>query len=99
MSASSGPRSWWELHLRKARGEALTEQELREYDQEMARQDREAPPLTGDLGELRNLREKVLALAQGNATLRNRIGELENEIKAVEQSLGRQAREALGVAE
>ena len=52
MSAPIGAQNWWELHLRKARGEALTEQELQQYEAQVARQDREVPPLTVDLDEL-----------------------------------------------
>jgi len=88
MSAPIGAQNWWELHLRKARGEALTEQELQQYEAQVARQDREVPPLTVDLDELRSLREKMFSLARENVTLRNRIGELENEIRFVEQALG-----------
>ena len=36
------PRIWWDWHLRKARGETLSEQEQQLYDAEVARQDREA---------------------------------------------------------
>ena len=48
--------SWWELHLRKARGETLTQREQQLYDAETARQDQEAQPLKSDLETLKSLR-------------------------------------------
>jgi hypothetical protein len=35
--------AWWQLHLRKARGEVLSPDEQQRYDAEMARHDQEAP--------------------------------------------------------
>jgi hypothetical protein len=91
--------AWWELHLRKARGEALSEQEQQLYDAELARQERDASPLHVDLASLRSLRDQVTSLARTNADLRGRVAELEQEIGHVEQSLSQKTREALGVGE
>ncbi len=90
---------WWELHLRIARGETLSEQEQQLYDAEVARQDREAPPLKTDLESLRTMREQVLALGRDNVELRSRVDELEREIRRVEHALSAETRQALGVGE
>jgi hypothetical protein len=90
--------SWWDLHLRKARGEALSESEQALYEAEMARQDRQAP-VPGNLEALKTLRATVTALATENADLRDRLTRLEAEVRAVEQALSRQTREYLGVRE
>jgi hypothetical protein len=66
--------AWWELHLRKARGETLSEQEERLYAAEAARQDQDAPPLQGDL-------QGQAALCQEKDALRARVSELEKEIQ------------------
>jgi len=84
MNQLLSPLNWWELHQRKARGEALSEQEECFYEAELARQDREAPPLRSDLTELKKMREQVQALACDNANLRDRVSELEKEIHTVE---------------
>jgi hypothetical protein len=88
--------SWWELHLRKARGEALSKAEQQVYDAELARQDQAAPL---PLASLKKLREQAGVLETENAALRQRLHELEREIRAVERALSRQTREALGVPE
>ena len=67
---------WWDLHLRKARGETLSENEQQFYEAELARQDREAPPLKSDLETLKQLREQVLALASVNGELRKWVGRM-----------------------
>jgi hypothetical protein len=64
------PPWWWELHLRKARGEQLSEEEQSRYDAEMTRQD-QAAPLEVDLETTCQL------LQEENETLRRRIAELE----------------------
>lgn len=97
MSHTVDARVWWELHLRKARGEALTESEQCLYDAELARQDREAPSLRGDLNTLKELRSEAARLASANDKLRSRLAALEGEITAVENSLSKETREVLGV--
>src|SRR5262245_33706470 len=94
---TSEPPGWWELHLRKARGEALSEEEQRAYDAELARQEREAPPLMSDLDSLRKLREQVLQLARANAELGARVRELEGEVQRLERALSKETRRAIGV--
>ncbi len=74
-------RIWWELHLRKARGETLSEQEEQFYSAEATRQDQEASPAVRDLDDLKKLREQTLALAGANRELQGRVQELEAEIR------------------
>ncbi len=90
---------WWRLHLRKARGETLSDQEQQLYDEELARQESTAPPLQSDLEGLKQLRQRVLALASDNADLRSRLSELDKEIHRLEQSLSQATRQVLGVGE
>jgi predicted RNase H-like nuclease (RuvC/YqgF family) len=97
MTQSVDPRLWWELHLRKARGETLSEAEQQLYDAETARQDRQAPPLASDLQALKELRDQVRALARDNTALRARLSDLDAEIRRVEAALSRETRQALGV--
>ena len=73
-------RIWWELHLRKARGESLSEQEERFYAEEVSRQDQEAAPLTNDFASLMEMRAKFLVLRGENRDLRKRISEIEEDI-------------------
>ena len=42
-------QEWWELHLRKARGETLSDGEQRAYQDELARHEEQSPPLLIDL--------------------------------------------------
>ncbi len=72
MSQDAEQPNWWELHLRKVRGEALSESEQRRYEEEMARQDREAP-LKSDVETLKKVRTTATALAQESAQLRARL--------------------------
>ena len=90
-------KAWWELHLRKARGEALSDSEQTLYESELARQDREASPLSCDMDTLKQLRVQAGKLERTNADLRSRLTMLEKEIEAVEKSLSDEARTALGV--
>lgn len=97
MSDSVLAAGWWELHLRKARGQALAPEELRRYEAELSRQDGEAAPLNCGLAALITMRADLAQLGQANAALRSRLGELDDEVRAVEKSLSRETREALGV--
>jgi uncharacterized membrane protein YccC len=90
--------SWWDLHLRRARGATLTEEEQEKYDAEITRQDRD-DKLPQNLENLKRLRAEVWRSAQENVQLRARVAALENEIRSVERSLSKQTREVLGVAE
>ena len=91
--------NWWGLHLRKARGERLSEEEEDFYDSELARQDREAPALQNGIEVLKKMRAQLAELGKVNDELRSRWTELNQEIRVVEQSLTQKTREALGVKE
>ncbi len=97
MNDIQNPAGWWELHLRRARGEALSAEEMQIYQSELTRQDAQASPLNGDLGALRKLRTDLAGLGAENAILRSRLSGLDQEIRLVEKSLSRETREALGV--
>jgi hypothetical protein len=97
MNDIQNPAGWWELHLRKARGEALSAEEMQIYQSELTYQDAYAPPLNGGLGALRKLRTELADLGTENAALRSRLSELDQEIRLVEKSLSEETREALGV--
>jgi predicted RNase H-like nuclease (RuvC/YqgF family) len=84
------------MHLRQARGEVLSESERAIYDAEIARQEQQIP-VRGNLEALKALRTTVTALAEENAALRERLGRLEAEVRALEQALNEPAREFLGV--
>jgi predicted nucleic acid-binding Zn-ribbon protein len=92
-------QTWWELHLRKARGETLPDEDERAYQAELARQEEQAPPLPIDLAALKQLHEEFLTLSRENHGLQSRLAELENEIRRVEQQLSRETRQAIGITE
>jgi hypothetical protein len=92
-------QTWWEMHLRKARGEVLSAEDERAYQDELTRQEERATPLTTDLAVLKQLHEEFLALSHENHELRTRLAALENEIRRVEQQMSREARQAIGIAE
>jgi hypothetical protein len=99
MNEALSSQAWWPLHLRKVRGEALTDEERRVYEAELARLDGAAPSLGGGIGALRKLRGELVMLARTNQDLRSRINELDCEIRVIEKSLSDETREALGVKE
>jgi hypothetical protein len=76
-------QTWWELHLRKARGETLSAEEERVYQAELTRQESKATPLTIDVAALKQLHEEFLTLSGENHELRTRLANLENEIPRV----------------
>ncbi len=86
---------WWELHVKKARGEGLSEEEEQRYGAELAKQDQDSGP--GDIGLLQKLRMEVVSQADENAMLRARIAGLEAEIQTLENALSKQTKELLGV--
>lgn len=97
MSEASKQSPWWDLHLRKARGETLSAVEQACHDSEINRQDREALPLRTDLESLKAMRDQVTALSEANAELRDRIANLARQIRDTEQALDERTRTALGV--
>lgn len=93
----SNSNSWWELHLRKARGETLSAREQKQYESELASHDQQAS--IQDLEHLKQLRAHVASSEKENAQLRKRIAELENEIQTIEMALQQKTRALLGVPE
>lgn len=89
--------SWWELHLRKCRGESLTAAEQEQYESELAVQDQ--PVAVHNLEHLKQLRLQVATAENENDQLRNRIVDLEKEIQSVEQALSQRTRKLIGVPE
>jgi hypothetical protein len=89
-------RSWWNLHLRVARGETLTSNQQKEYEiglSEMhALEDK-----TGDISRLREKRSEVLGLEAEHESLQQRSSSLEAEIAALELAMNANTRELLGV--
>jgi len=71
MNPSIDHHAWWELHLRKARGEALSEQEEQWYTAEVARQRLTRRAQVYDLEDLKKMREQSLALREENEALRH----------------------------
>jgi cell division protein FtsB len=98
MNEKLDPKSWWQLHLRNARGETLSESERQQYEAELHRQESEAKPFTSDLGKVKQLRAQAAELKLASVELRTRLSDLEHEIDAVEDSLSETARSALGVS-
>ena len=98
MQQQSASASWWDLHVRAARGEQLSHAEQQEYEAALAQQDR-AALLRSDLDELRRLRASVASLSQENAQLRARADRLDHEIRELERNLDQPTRELLGVTE
>jgi predicted RNase H-like nuclease (RuvC/YqgF family) len=98
MSQETDKPAWWVLHMRKVRGEPLSEAEQKFYDEEMARQDA-AAPLKSNIETLKKMRETVLALAQESMALRAQVERLEQQVQAVERALSSRTRELLGVQE
>jgi len=96
MSQTLRPQEWWDLHIRKARGEALNAGELRFYEEESARQDRDAPPLHLNLQEIRQVRESLADLSRTNSTLRVRLDVLQNQVDQIEQAMSQEIRETIG---
>jgi hypothetical protein len=90
--------SWWDLHLRAARGEQLSPAEREEYEAAIAQQDH-SPRSKSDLAELKRLRMLVESLTDENTLLRSRVDGLLQEIRLLERNLNRETKELLGVSE
>lgn len=55
--------TWWDLHLRNARGESLSDAERLRYDAELMRQDRNDPTRRGWQG-MKDVRNQAIALGK-----------------------------------
>ncbi len=65
----------------KSAGEALSEEDQRRYDAELARPTREASALRTGLASLKSLRDQALAAALTHSELRRRVAELDEHIR------------------
>ena len=91
-------RTWWALHLRAARGEALSQDERARYEEGLRALHREES-LDADLPALRRARDAAAAAEAACAQLRARREALADDIAALEAALSDRARQALGVAD
>jgi hypothetical protein len=90
--------TWWKLHLRAARGEALSAEETVAYERGLQVLDRKEI-LDGDLAELRRAREAVKGADARRAELQTRHATLAAEIATLEGSLSKRTKQLLGVAD
>lgn len=98
MSNNTQKGTWWDLHLKVARGEKLTDQEKQLYDAEMSQHDQIGSHLS-NIDLLKKLRAEIATLSQQNEQMRAHITSLEAEIKTIEKRLSKETRELLEVQE
>jgi hypothetical protein len=95
MMGESTFQTWWELHVRVARGESLTAEESAFYDSH--RHDLE----TGEQSQLvlgaKHARDDLTALESERSQLEQRRQELDAEIRLLESRMGEETRRLLGV--
>lgn len=99
MHSEPSQPSWWELHVRAARGEQLSPLEQAEYESALAQHDQAPVVVKTDIEELRRLREVTRSLAQANVQLRARVDALLQEARRLESNLNQKTQELLGVTE
>ncbi len=87
--------AWSALHLRKARGESLTDEERAVYEAGL-RELEAGESYPRDLEELRRLRAELTRLKVENAELEARSAALDRQIAALEANLDPRVRELLG---
>jgi septal ring factor EnvC (AmiA/AmiB activator) len=88
--------AWSALHLRKARGESLTDEERAVYEAGL-RELEAGESYPGDLEELRRLRAELQRLRAEHAELEAQRAAFDQEIARLEANLSRRAKELLGV--
>jgi predicted RNase H-like nuclease (RuvC/YqgF family) len=88
--------SWWNLHIRIARGETLTSGQQKEYEAGLSEMHAQED-VSGDIGRLRKKRSEVLSLEAEHESLQQRSSSLETEIAALESAMNANTRELLGV--
>lgn len=88
-------QTWWELHVRVARGESLTAEERTVYQSQLHdfETDEESQLLLG----AKHAREDLTALESERSQLEQRRQELDAEIRLLESRMGQQTRLLLGV--
>jgi|CXWL01.1.fsa_nt_gi cell division protein FtsB len=87
---------WWVLHVRRARGESLSQEEMATYESELKRlHDDEI--LAEDLPALRQARQAVIDLDRRCDQLQTRRQNLKQEIARLESALSDETRQQLGI--
>lgn len=86
---------WWQLHVRVARGEPLTDEDQHIY--EAGRLEIEKAENFGGLAFAKQAREEIVALDAERVRLEQRRKQLDSEIAALESCLSDPARQFLGV--
>ena len=89
-------QTWWRLHLRSTRGDALDAEEQATYERGL-NELHETEHIAGDAAALREKRAQVARLRADNADLSARRQRLDQEIAALEQVLSLGLKEVLGV--
>jgi hypothetical protein len=89
-------RTWWELHLRVARGESLNPEEVAAYEVGL-KQLHQEESLSDKVATLRQLRANVVTLETEQERLQARRNKLEAEIAVLETLLNQQTAQLLGV--
>lgn len=88
-------QTWWELHVRVARGESLTAEESAVY--QSGRQDLESGEESQLLLEAKHARDDLKALESERSELERRRQELDAEIRLLESRMGQETSRLLGV--
>jgi hypothetical protein len=89
-------KAWWNLHIRVARGETLTQAEQQVYEAGVQSLDREER-ISGDLTRLKALRARVSELEAENGRLREQRRLLDEQIAAIESHLSAETQQELGI--
>lgn len=87
-------RDWHTLHVRRARGESLSNSEQRIYEQGLTQRESEESFVV-DLTVLLNLRESLNALEARKRQLGEQYENLSHQIEQIEQTLDEKTRRAI----
>ncbi len=78
---------WWQLHLRMAKGETLSEEKLSLYNNGLAEQHLAEEDINEDLVKrLQQLRGQLNKLAEGNSSLHRQQEQLDQKIAVLESA-------------
>jgi hypothetical protein len=95
MSETRIDPAWRALHLRKACGEALSDEERAAYEAGL-REIQQTEGFPGDIEMLRQLRAEIARLKAEHAELQAREAELDRQMAALEARLSPEVRALLG---
>lgn len=87
---------WSALHLRKVRGESLTDEERAAYEAGLRKLEA-GESFPGDIEELRNLRAELQRLQAEHTELEAQRVAFDQEIARLEAKLSRRAKDLLGI--